>query len=83
MALKNIITKTKKTMNDFNSKLNTAELERSKERQNIEVKKRSKRIQGEGLIPFIWNFRKKEEKKMGHREIFRWELPITDEENKA
>lgn len=53
MALKNIITKTKKTMNDFNSKLNTAELERSKERQNIEVKKRSKRIQGEGLIPFI------------------------------
>lgn len=43
MGLKNIITKTKKTMDDFNDKLNTTELERSKERQNIEIKKRGKR----------------------------------------
>lgn len=40
MELKNIISKTKKTMNDFNSKLDTAELEGSKERQNIEIKKK-------------------------------------------
>lgn len=57
MELKNIISKTKKTMNDFNSKLDTAELKGSKERQNIEIKKKGQeRIQLESLIPFYLKF---------------------------
>lgn len=57
MELKNIISKTKKTMNDFNSKLDTAELKGSKERQNIEIKKKGQeRTQLESLIPFYLKF---------------------------
>lgn len=42
MEFKNIPTQTKRTIYDFNSKLDTAEQQRSKERQNIEIKWRGK-----------------------------------------